>query len=99
MNIYSEKPLRSSALSHNHYAGLEKPQPFFVKSGLILRTAGAFIMEMEYANDSHHSSIREAEELNISTLILPYQLLAAYATQLTARRATTQILKIPQKMN
>ena len=67
---------------------------FYVTSGLILRTAGAFIMEMEYAYDSHHSSIREAEELNIPMLVLPYQLLAAYTTQLTVCGATMQMIRI-----
>ena len=35
-----------------------------------MRTTTAFIMEMEHANDS---SISEDEELNIPTLVLPYQ--------------------------
>ena len=39
-----------------------------------MRTTGAFIMEMEYANDSSRSSISEAEELNMPTLVLPFQL-------------------------
>ena len=43
---------------------------FYVTSGLMLRTTSAFIMEMEYANDS---SISKAEELNIPTLVLRYQ--------------------------
>ena len=38
-----------------------------------MRTTTAFIMEMEHANDSSHSSISEDEELNIPTLVLPYQ--------------------------
>ena len=36
----------------------------------MLRTINAVIIEMEYANDS---SISEVEELNIPTLVLPYQ--------------------------
>ena len=43
---------------------------FYVTSALILSTTGAFIMEMEYANES---SISEAEELNIPTVVLPFQ--------------------------
>ena len=35
-----------------------------------MRTTTTFIMEMEHTNDS---SISEDEELNIPTLVLPYQ--------------------------
>ena len=78
-NICSEKPFRSSALmralSHNDYVVKRNRNHYYVTSGLILRTVGAFIMDMEYANDSSHSSISEAQELNIlvPSLVMPYQ--------------------------
>ena len=55
-------------------------------------------MEMEHANDSSHSSISEDEELNIPTLVLPYQF-EPPTTQLIARSAAIQMMKIPQKMD
>ena len=80
---------------------VKKTATVSVKSELILRTAGAFIMDMEYANDSSHSSKSEAEELNTPTLVLPYQFeppasscLQPYTTQLTASRAAIQMIKI-----
>ena len=75
MTICSEKPLQTSvpmrALSHNRYAGYKKSQSFLCHKWTNFENNQCFfIMEMEYANDS---SISEAEELNIHTLVLPYQ--------------------------
>ena len=45
----------------------------YVRSGLILKTTSIFIMKMEYANDSGHSSLSKGKGLNILTLLIPYQ--------------------------
>ena len=71
MTICSEKSLRSSAHCRTIITRVKKKRNYFyVRSGLILRTTTAFIMETEYANDSN---VSEDEELNIPALALPYQ--------------------------